>query len=108
MRDYCQLFSIDNQREMRYNMINELFGKNQNIRSFLARCGRVSPQEKEILDGYLQYLLLKTAFLRGPSLRANQISNFDLSRTMFAQTKRLFRPPFQRWLSTSSGAVKGA
>ena len=26
---------------------------------------------------------------------------------MFAQTKRLFRPPFQRWLSTSSGAGTG-
>ena len=30
--------------------------------------------------------------------------NWDLSRTMFAPTKGAFRPPFQRWLSTSSGA----
>ena len=31
-----------------------------------------------------------------------------LSRTMFAQTHLLFCPLFQKWLSTSSGAVKGA
>ena len=34
-------------------------------------------------------------------------SNFDLSRTLFAQTLRLFCPLFKKWLSTSSGAVQG-
>jgi hypothetical protein len=34
-------------------------------------------------------------------------SNFDLSRTLFAQTKWVFCPLFQKWLSTSSGAVQG-
>ena len=34
------------------------------------------------------------------------VSNFDLSSTLFARTRRLFCPLFQKWLSTSSGACR--